>query len=478
MSEPSYHPPVMSNLVRRLAWILAAAIGSAVAVPAVSHPRILSYDSLAAENEHVREVARLAARHHVTFGIWGGTVRDLYLRHPFTVISDFDVIFDSSEPGFPAFRDALLEYNHRQAGSMPRVDFHYDIARETDRQLYFHGTGITATKVGLFPDGRVLDPTGTGVRDLETRTFRFRAASGRHEIALQDVGRFTRDLARLISFRHHPATIAKLRGTLERLGDEGRAGDRGLERAMRALRRLATEEGRITFRRLMPLARIDHLHLHHDRLDALGPTFPLGMFLLELFKTVTQAPDERAYREAFRLVGADRFLRRLGAHEEADLLMDPAKSRQELFEAFVFPGSRRSRDLRLTARQVREQALTWIRYAGAFRHLERRQTPGSFARTHLGRRVRALLAPASFLTFSPGADVAFEASTFLDTDFTTGVLDEARTRRTLARWAETHPASPGLAGALAAAGIDDDEGRRGLQEMRTFLQGSREVDKR
>lgn len=435
-----------------------------------AHPEKLSYRGIAGRSEHVGGVAALARRYGVTFGIWGGTVRDIYLRHPFTVISDFDVIVDSSEQGFPAFRDALLEYNQRHSSSMPRVDFHYDVAQETERQLYFHRTGITATKVGLFPDGRILDPTGLGVRDLEDRFFRFHSPDPEPRIALQDVGRFTRDLARLISFRKDPATIRLLRSTLEQ------AGGRDLERAMRALRRQATEHDRVTFRRVMPIARLDHLHLHHDRHAELGPTFPLGMFVLELFKTVTQAPDEAAYHEAFRLVGVDAFLRRLGATEEARLLMDPELQKQDLFEAFAFPGSRSARDFRLTPAEIRRIAGTWVEYAGAFRHLERRLPPGSAARTHVGRQLRGQLAPPSFVLFAPGLDVAFHTGTFLDTSFSIGLLDEKWTRSTLEKWSreyrrrqERRRESPGAA--LELAGIDDADGRRGLQDLLDFLRG-------
>ncbi|MBI3038024.1 hypothetical protein HYY75_03080, partial [bacterium] len=54
----------------------------------------LTEDALA-----LREIAAMAERNGVTMGIYGGTVRDLYLGHKFTIISDLGLIFDTREPG-------------------------------------------------------------------------------------------------------------------------------------------------------------------------------------------------------------------------------------------------------------------------------------------------------------------------------------------------------------------------------------------
>lgn len=410
-----------------LATILALAAGPALAQGS------FDFQALVDQAPHLAHLARRARESGVTFGIWGGTVRDLYLGRQFTPISDYDLVYDSSEPGFPAFRDELAAYVRAHRTEMPGPDFHMDLSPargKSDRQVQLHSEGITATKVGVLQDGRILDPTGLGTRDLADRVLRFVAPGPRRRIELHNLGRFVRDAVRLADFRIEPATLDLLRSSLAAYADPADPAAAAARASAAQCRALARPGEPISFPALIRPFRQDLRRLHDQELDHLGPHFPADVFVFELFKTVTQAPDEASMRRVFSRLGVDRTLRALGLAREADLLMDPGLTRRDLFARFEFPGHRRAA-ASLPVGEAWEADLRRYSYRVLFDMLASDFPAGSNARARLAEAGADFMAPGSYATLNPGDDYRDELIAFLDTRFNDGTLDRAAVTRSL-----------------------------------------------
>ena len=394
----------------------------------------VSFDELVGRHPHIAALAKIAAQQSVTFGIYGGTVRDLYLNRPFTIISDIDLIYASGESGFPEFRNALLDYHHKHRSEMPTPDFHFDLDTQgSPRQEHFHRTGITATKVGILSNGVVLDATGQGVRDLVNRVCRYDSPNRGSVPELHNLGRYARDLARLGDFHHVIGTIIRFRSAFMQYELSGLADGRLLAESREHLLlpdELKTRPVLLNFGQVLKFARDDVRALHHGNLDSLSTAFPLDLLWLDIFKTVTQAPRLDCMRKVFDQIGLVGFLRKIGFGVEIDRIMDVGIDRDDIFEIFEFPGhapSSPSRALNQRWRAVREQA----RYHFLFDEFAKTLESNSFARQHLLLRRDAFLSPATYGLVSPGSSHVAEVLAFLDTDISIGILDEPSLRRVL-----------------------------------------------
>ncbi len=111
----------------------------------------------------LRALFDLSKRRGVTFGVWGGSARDLLLGEARGAGSDIDFLYDSSEPGYPAFRDEALALCKEIAPEV-KVDFAADLKKPAP-----WGTrrGATIDKLGVLADGTLFDFSGRGLADLE-----------------------------------------------------------------------------------------------------------------------------------------------------------------------------------------------------------------------------------------------------------------------------------------------------------------------
>jgi hypothetical protein len=410
-------------------WLLLLPLFGVTAAP----PEF-RYQTLIQRLTPLQEITRMAEKHGVTLGIYGGTVRDLYLGHAFTVISDCDLIFNSNEPGFPAFRDELIAYAKTVKGKMPRPDFHFDLAameNENARQKLYHNEGITATKVGVMRDDTIMDPTGYGVRDLQNRVFRYYPLD-RDVIALHNLGRFIRDMIRLPAFSRDPHTVALLARSIERARASETPDGR---RAGESARRLKTDFSKgdlVRFPDLITPMRNDLRFLHNDQLDKLTPSFPFDMFYGDLFRSVTQADDIRHFREVCALLHVDALLEEFGYASEAAILMNPAIERRQVFAAFQFPGFQPPVAARsLTFLQEWEQTGRRYSYRVLFEMLASEFPAQSPEARVLLEKKNEFLSPSSWETLSPGDDYRDQILGFLDPEFNLKILPRDRTTKGL-----------------------------------------------
>lgn len=426
-------------------WVVVGLLAAPVlmgAVPgggALKAPPDFAFERLMVGRPGLERVAALGRQYGARVGIYGGTVRDCFLGRPFSVISDLDLLYDTSEAVWPAFRDAVLA-PAPELPPGPSPDFHWDLGEDeaaSARLKMYHEEGITATKVGVLLDGTLLDPTGHGVADLRSRTLRYWPPD-REWVELENYGRFVRDVARLADFRRDPGTMAMLRRSGERCGDGATEAGRRARAAAAACRRLEPGGTTVTFPGLIGSFRRDLRALHRGLAER-TPCFPVDLLVFELFKTVTQAPDMGSMREVFGVLGVGPLLRALGLEAEAALLTDPAVSREALFAAFEFPGHLKRRPSELPGR-LGEFAETLRRYTyrSMFDMLASEFPTGAPEAETLRRRRDAFMSASSWNLLRPGEDVVEELSLFLDGEFTLGRLPEAAVMKSLAWFAATY----------------------------------------
>ncbi|OIP24274.1 hypothetical protein AUK22_08945 [bacterium CG2_30_54_10] len=387
------------------------------------------------------EMAEIARRHGVTLGIYGGTVRDLYLKHKFTIISDLDLIYDSSQPGFPACRDELFELGRREKGRMPFPDFHLDLASsetENERLQLYHREGITATKVGVFLDDRIMDPTCLGVNDLRTHMFRY-FPPAREFIPLENLGRYIRDLVRLHTFTLEPGTLALLGSSLARYRDPSTPEGAKVRENVRHCKERLSDGGLLLFPGLIGPLRNDLRFLHNGRKDRLSEFFPLDMFVGDLFRTVTQADDMVSMRREFDIIGVGEFMRDIGLVEEGDILTDQNLSREAVFARFQFPGFQPIIDPeRIPLAKRWEETLRKYNYRVLFDMLASEFPAGSKEAEHLRRRRDDFMKNSTYRMLNPGDDFRDMFEGFLDADFNIGILPREKVMKSLDWFMETY----------------------------------------
>lgn len=376
-----------------------------------------SFHTLTKAMPVLRECADLAKQHGVPFGIWGGTVRDLYLDHPFSPISDLDVIFDSRVPGFADFRHEMMVLARGLSG-VPKPDFHFDLAdagSDNPRLRLYHEEGITATKVGLMSDDRIIDPTGRGIADLRARRFVY-SPREREIVPLENIGRFIRDMVRLPEFQADPQTLELLQRSVALALDE-RTNRLSADRCRRDLR----DGDRITFPKLITPMRNDLRFLHNDNRQRLSVYFPMDMLLADIFRSVTQADSMESMRSVFKILKLGGLLEKAGLARESRLLQDPAVSREELFDIFQFPGHQAAE----TSGNTFERFQDLIRRYNArvlFDMLISEFNADSREAFWLTKRKEDFLWPSSWRMLRPGDDWRENLEGFLDADFNLGVL--------------------------------------------------------
>ncbi|MBF0543784.1 MAG: hypothetical protein HQM08_05090 [Candidatus Riflebacteria bacterium] len=380
------------------------------------------------------EMAKMASEEKVKFGIYGGTVRDLYLDHPFTAISDCDIIFDSSEKNFPHFRDRILEYSRKINGDFPHPDFHLDLAvmqNENKRQKLFHDEGITATKVGVLMDGTIIDPTHRGVADLRKKIFSYYPPD-RKSIELHNLGRFTRDLVRFHSFERDPGTIDLLSASFKQLLDSSSPeGSKTYESAVNCKKILASGS-RVLFHQIVTPIWNDTRYLHNDTNEKITKFFPFDMFFADILRCITQADDMKSMREVFSLVGVPAFLEKMGFSEESALIMNPLLSREDLFREFEYPGFKKSNlEGKENFLKLWEKTLRKYNYRTLFDMLASEFPKDSPEANYLGLRKKDFLNEKSWETLNPGDDYEEMILGFLDTDFNVKVLPRKKISNSL-----------------------------------------------
>lgn len=404
-------------------------------------PSDFAYQRLIASWPMLQEVTAMAARRGATLGLYGGTVRDLFLGRPFTPISDIDLIFDSSDRGFPAFRDELLMFNRNLRGGLPKPDFHFDLSdmqNENERQHLYHNIGITATKVGVMSDNRVMDPTGRGIEDLRARVFRYWPPRT-DLIEPENIGRFVRDLVRLHAFSRDEATIDLMRRTIVACADPATPEGKRMHAAAKHCRSMTKPGELLTFPMLINDVRSDGRFLHNWQLERLTKSFPFDMLYFDLLRSVTQADDMESMRAVLAELGVDRAMERLGFGSESAVLMDAALSREDLFARFAFPGHVANM---LTEKPsfIREWETTLRRYnyRVLFDMLISDLPAGSHEQFWLGLRRDDFMKPSTYAMLNPGDDYRETILGFLDADFNIGVLPRASATRSLDWFLKTY----------------------------------------
>ncbi|MBF0499434.1 MAG: hypothetical protein HQM09_04840 [Candidatus Riflebacteria bacterium] len=408
-------------------------------------PDDFRYENLASKTPLLLDLAKLGHSLSQPFGIYGGTVRDLFLGRPFSPISDLDLIYDSSAKDFTIFRDELLALSAKHTEKHPNPDFHFDLSdlkSETARQRLYHKEGITATKVGVLIDGTLLDPTGLGVKDLRERVFRYYPPD-RSFIELHNIGRFVRDMVRLPGFKRDPATLDLLRRSLHRYADpktpEGKtirnvlAASRVETVRLAAIRASAPEPGALyTFADFFNPLRRDGRYQHNDLLKRLTPFFPLDMFMFDLFRTITQADSMDIMREGFRTLEVDEFLRAIGMECEAAVLMDPNLSREDLFKRFAFPGKEPPENShRLPFFRIWETRLRQHNVRVLFDMLASEFPASAPEHLLLEKKRDSMLATAAWIMLKPDDRYDDTIMGFLDADINIGLLPRERIQKSL-----------------------------------------------
>lgn len=378
------------------------------------------------------KMKKLAQQNDCSFGIYGGTVRDLYLGHKFTIISDLDMVFNSSEKGFPEFRNQLIDYAKELRGKIPGQDFHFDLNPEkidTERQKLYHKEGITATKVGVMSDDKILDPTGYGCKDLRSKVFRYFPISTTR-IAVQNVGRYIRDLIRLHYFRRDPRTVRLMRSSLNYFSsDDTDEGRRIIEIAARCKADLSVDS-LVTFSKLISPTRQDVRFLHNGNKNLLTKYFPVDMFFMDIFRSITQADDMDSMRECMRFIGADKFLNNIGFENECKIIMNPKNTRKDLFRRFQFPGFQPKADIsQSNLLEQWELRLRKYSYRVLFDMLASEFPPGSREALTLKQKKDDFMRESNWQLIRPGDDFEDMISGFLDPDFNIGVLPREKTIR-------------------------------------------------
>ncbi|HEY9069294.1 MAG TPA: hypothetical protein VIV61_03500 [Candidatus Ozemobacteraceae bacterium] len=404
-------------------------------------PSDFAYERLIASWPLLADVTHMAERHGATLGLYGGTIRDLYLGRPFTPISDIDIMYNSSDRDFTSFRDELMMYNRNLKGGLPKPDFHFDLAdmeNENARQHLYHNIGITATKVGVMRDNGLMDPTGHGIEDLRNRVFRYWPPR-RDVIEPENIGRFVRDLVRLHTFRRDEPTIALMRRSLAACADPATDAGRRTIAAARHCRSMTKSGELLSFPMLINDSRSDLRFLHNDQPERLTRSYPFDMLYFDLFRTVTQADDMESMREVFATLGVPELLSRLGFASESAVLMDPALSREELFDRFAFPGHAPASALASESFEaVWERTLRRYNYRVLFDMLISDLREGSHERLWLSLRKEDFLKPSSYAMLNPGDDYREMILGYLDADFNIGVLPRASATRSLDWFVRTY----------------------------------------
>ncbi len=389
----------------------------------------------------LKKLANIAEKHHATFGVYGGTVRDLYLKRKFSIISDCDMIFNSSEPNFPAFRDEIIKFNNENYGKMPTPDFHFDLANmeeENARKKLYHNEGITATKVGVLSNGTIMDPTGYGCKDLRNRIFRYYPLD-RERIEVQNLGRFIRDMVRLHSFKRDPATIKLLRDSLAFYSDKNNKYAQKIFAAAKACKNDLSSGSLVIFPTLLKPSREDVRFLHNDWRHRLTKYYPVDMMVMDLFRTVTQADDMDSMREGLKYLNVDEFLNKLGLNEEAKILLNPEFSRKDIFAKFYFPGFQPEPPKEtLSLLKQAENAIRSYSYRVLFEMLASEFPADSTEAKTLLRRKDDFLRPSTQKLLKPDDNFEDMIMGFIDTEINIGLLPREKLKKSFAYFYRTY----------------------------------------
>jgi len=404
-------------------------------------PSDFAYNRLIASWPMLQEVTRMSAKHGARLGLYGGTVRDLFLGRPFTPISDIDLIYDSSEPGFPAFRDELMMYNRSLKGELPKPDFHFDLSdmqKENERQHLYHNIGITATKVGVLSDNTLMDPTGHGVEDLRARYFRYWPPR-KDVIEPENIGRFVRDLVRLHEFSRDQASIDLMRRSLAACAGQTGAAGRAMHESARHCRAMTKPGELLTFPMLINDVRSDGRFLHNAQRERLTRSFPFDMLYFDLMRSITQADDMGSMRAVLAGLGVGEVMARLGFASEAAVIMDAQLSRDDLFDRFVFPGHAPKGNVATDAFILSwEKTLRRYNYRVLFDMLISDLPAGSHERLWMSLRRDDFMKMSTYAMLNPGDEYRETILGFLDADFNIGVLRRASATRSLDWFLKTY----------------------------------------
>ncbi len=424
--------------LRRLAGLSLITIllsVSALSAQLAFHPTPpdFQFSRLVASFPQLAQLGKFARENRASVGLYGGTVRDLFLGHPFTPISDIDLIFDSSEEGFPPFRNAVLDFSRTGMKPLPAPDFHFDMAQgrgANERLRQFHEEGITATKVGVMSNDRLLDPTGWGVSDLRNRVFRYWPPD-RSFIEPHNLGRFLRDRIRLPEFSIASSTDALLKKSVERCLDRKTPTGRSFARAARNARSRAGKNRLVTFANLLDDFRNDVRRLHDWELKKLSKSFPFDIFFFDILKSVTQCADLADLRRELGNYQVDKLLASVGFGSESDVLMKEGFSKEDIFRLLEFPGFRNDVQLQENFLETWEGTLRRFNYRILFDMLRSEFPAESYERVVLQRRRDDFLNPRSYAVLNPGDDFGETLAGFLDTEFNMKVLPREKVMKSL-----------------------------------------------
>jgi nicotinate-nucleotide adenylyltransferase len=264
----------------------------------------LDWNSLSQKDPLLRMILNQAASFSCTVGFWGGSAVDLLTGESLAQANDIDLLYDSTEPGFPAFRQEI----QRQITNWPQAKAKLDFSLDLSPQARIRGPyrGLSIEKIALLHDGRVFDFSRRGLGDLKTGTLRYCGAGDPPGINMvfRMIGRKTMNPTRHFT----PGTRAVIRQTLDRFYPPGSENRKFLAQARQWYRRL-------------PVARRTRLQENPDQLGSWQRIW------VDLEKTlqimVDRAIAEGRHRqtrkilEEFRL---DQLLQEVGAGEFLDRL--------------------------------------------------------------------------------------------------------------------------------------------------------------
>lgn len=177
----------------------------------------LGYTDISAliENDPpAKTIINTAKRFNVTVGFSGSTARNLLLGKKRLKTSDIDLIYDSRQAGFEAFRKFLLkEFKDKFPEENFVLDFSIDVNPDVNKQGLYRG--LTVDKIAVLSNGNVYDFTGSGLKDLRQKVLRYNSPEPFQPPGISLIFRMIKVKIQNPEFRFEPQTDVLIRQIIE-----------------------------------------------------------------------------------------------------------------------------------------------------------------------------------------------------------------------------------------------------------------------
>ncbi len=345
-ASPAPSPPLpetRASSVRRLGWS-DYALDPARARAALQSFSVLGGAPFFEADPTLRAIETIASRYGITWGVYGGTARDLLLGEERSPASDLDLIFEGDHPQAAAFKQEV----GLELGAAHKLDWAADLSKP---RPFGADRGATIDKIGLTNRGDVYDSSGRGLDDLAAGRIHLFPDDFRFSHRPSHAFRALKLLNRYPSLRLSPETTAHIRREMEVARRNGT-----LARMARYFERLVEaggSNGRLDLTRLVEAYRA---HKRAGRQPVEGDVIEVAITALKMSK---QGLHRDRIRRALRDTGLDRAIVEMGLERQLEpLLGDPEKTWADLTGHLNREGRRASLRLAIHALEAEDdQAL-------------------------------------------------------------------------------------------------------------------------